>query len=279
MDEFRRSAIRRLFLQSEYADKATTFLNRNRTRQMHEISRHEILSQCPYVHTPTLPSFVSNHTHTHTHRYITPSNTSLLNLLEDIGCAVQGYNEFHLLCEASGIYEFVTRDFADSLAKYIRTSSHENILEVGAGGGLISRALKSRLSSSSSKRYIATDASTQNGDVLKMDYRRALSTFRPSLVVVSWMPRNEDWTNAFRECSSVSEYLIIGDPTLCGTSDSWSSSSFRSRTLEEISSLQLCRYDRFYDDASSTTRTNSRSLRSRSITRSFIRRDSNNTSY
>ncbi len=49
LDEFRRSAIRRLYLQSEYADKATTFLTRNRTRQMHEISRHEILSQCPYV--------------------------------------------------------------------------------------------------------------------------------------------------------------------------------------------------------------------------------------
>ena len=200
--------------------------------------------------------------HQHQHRYTTPSNTSLVNLLEDIGCAVQGYNEFHLLCEASGIYEFVTRDFADSLAKYIRTSSHDTIVEVGAGGGLISRALKSRLSSS--KRYIATDANS-NPNVLKMDYRRALSTFKPSLVVVSWMPRNEDWTTAFRECSSVSEYLIIGDPTLCGTSDSWSSSSFRSRTLEDLSSLQLCRYDRFSHDVSP------RSLRSRSITRSFIR--------
>ena len=107
MDEFRRSAIRRLFLQSEYADKATRLLKQIRTQDF--LSRQDILNRCPHD----------------------LKDSKFHNLLQDIGCAIRGYNEFHLLCEASGIYEYVTRDYADGLAKYIRDSPHEKILEVG----------------------------------------------------------------------------------------------------------------------------------------------------
>jgi hypothetical protein len=245
INEYRRSTIRRLYLQRNFAEKALRFLSQNSCDRV--ISRQDILNQCPYDSTLTTFS----------------------KLLQERGCAVQGYNEFHLICEASGIYEFVTRDFTDRLARYIRNSnfSHKTILEVGAGGGVMARSLKSRLDSSS--RYVATDlfssSSSSSNGVLKMDYRRALEIFRPSLVLVSWMPRNKDWTRVFRDAPYVKEYLMIGDPSLCGTLDSWKECDmFSSSVLDDVSSVQLCRYDEF--DNKNVAR-----FRSRSITMSFKR--------
>ena len=43
------------------------------------------------------------------------------------------------------------------------------------------------------------------------DYREALKTYRPHLVLCSWMPMGVDWTRAFRECGSVGEYLLLGE--------------------------------------------------------------------
>jgi len=173
---------------------------------------------------------------------------NLETILETIGCCVAGMNEFNLYCERHFVYEFLTKDYINALSKHIRNRCEEiynttgqteiNILEVGAGTGqltwLLDRAHSKTLHSKSSQRpwtckYIATDTGTwstrhQKGSVQelqtveRMEYKSALAKFNPSVVLCSWMPLGEDWTDAIRQTSSVQEYILIGetDDGCCG---------------------------------------------------------------
>jgi hypothetical protein len=54
--------------------------------------------------------------------------------------------------------------------------------------------------------------------VAQMDYRAALEHYKPHVVVCSWMPMSDDWTQAFRDAPSVHEYVLVGekDEGCCG---------------------------------------------------------------
>ena len=87
------------------------------------------------------------------------------------------------------------------------------------------------------------------------------------MILTSWMPLGEDWTNVMRRCNSVEEYLLIGeaDGGCCG--DAWKTwgvreddnyskknkkrsnmplyerDGFLKLYLHQLSNLQLQRYD------------------------------------
>jgi hypothetical protein len=100
-----------------------------------------------------------------------------------------------------------------------RTSSHTagplRVLEVGAGNGELSHYLRQALRNRGTDALVvATDSqpwSETVGRVERVDVRSALQTYRPHLVVCSWMPMGVDWSKAFRDCPSVGEYLLLGE--------------------------------------------------------------------
>ena len=62
---------------------------------------------------------------------------------------------------------------------------------------------------------------TKHFRVEPFSYQEAIRTFQPNMVLASWMPLGEDWTDEIRKCESVEEYILIGeaDGGCCG--DAW----------------------------------------------------------
>ena len=54
--------------------------------------------------------------------------------------------------------------------------------------------------------------------VEKISHLDALNKYKPDIVISSWMELGQDWTSSFRACSSVQEYILIGeaDSGVCG---------------------------------------------------------------
>uniref|UniRef100_A0A7S2WHF1 Methyltransferase domain-containing protein n=1 Tax=Mucochytrium quahogii TaxID=96639 RepID=A0A7S2WHF1_9STRA len=163
----------------------------------------------------------------------------LEELLESIGCCIHGMNEFNLYCERNFVYEFFTSDYANALHKHLLQVSRSiatkegkstvTILEIGAGTGKLTNYLNSiRVKNDPALKFVATDTGTWaakhkykrvNGvSVEKYDYKTALEKFQPDIVLCSWMPLGEDWTQEIRNTQSVKEYILIGeiDDGCCG---------------------------------------------------------------
>ena len=74
--------------------------------------------------------------------------------------------------------------------------------------------------------FVCTDSGARSLDeecgkrfpVEKISYADALDKYKPNVVLVSWMELGQDWTEAFRACPSVDEYILIGeaDSGVCG---------------------------------------------------------------
>ena len=65
--------------------------------------------------------------------------------------------------------------------------------------------------------------------VEQLDYKGALRTHQPTIVLCSWMPKNEDWTPDFRANPSLEAYVLIGEagPThASGTAATWDESVY-----------------------------------------------------
>ena len=171
----------------------------------------------------------------------------LEDVLEVGGCCVHGRSEFNLFAEEHQLYEVLTSDYVAELAKKIRTvlastkgdqvESKSNFLvcEVGAGSGVLSHHLRryyekeKELDKRERERnmeidVIATDPGTWNlgrrYPVEPYTNKEALKRLRPDLVLVSWMPSGEDWTESFRR-SGVKSYLIIGEADDGCTGHNW----------------------------------------------------------
>ena len=221
------------------------------------------------------------------------ANWDLESILEAAGCCVYGRNEFNQFCEEFEFYEFLTSTYLDELVNYIKERSHESlssrggsknsmqkrkgkgnhytVLEVGAGSGRMSYYLKEKLKHDKNIFIIATDPGswqlTKHFRVEPYSYQDAIKAFQPNMILTSWMPLGEDWTNVMRRCNSVEEYLLIGeaDGGCCG--DAWKTwgvreddnyskknkkrsnmplyerDGFLKLYLHQLSNLQLQRYD------------------------------------
>ena len=93
--------------------------------------------------------------------------------------------------------------------------NHYTVLEVGAGSGRMSYYLKEKLKHDKNIFIIATDPGswqlTKHFRVEPYSYQDAIKAFQPNMILTSWMPLGEDWTNVMRRCNSVEEYLLIGE--------------------------------------------------------------------
>lgn len=155
-------------------------------------------------------------------------------------------------------YEFLTKEYVDALADYINSSflaqhsrGSARILEVGAGSGRLAHFLRQKLSAGI--QYVPTDDGTweieqmfEDEKVERLSYEEALQKYNPDMVISSWMPGGQDWTADFRKNPSVQEFLLIGDPELCGKryETYMDSNGFEGQDLSMLSSLQIC----FSDD-------------------------------
>jgi len=158
--------------------------------------------------------------------------------LEDLLEAGDPRNEFNSYCENHGIYDFLTVEFVDALARELRallsSSCTPTILEVGAGDGSLSHHLRSRLPAG--QKIIATDSGSwripKKYAVEALDVDAALRTYAPDVVLCSWMPTNVDFTAAIRR-AKVPAYVLIGetDDGACG--DPWLTWGLRPREEEE----------------------------------------------
>lgn len=107
-------------------------------------------------------------------------------------------------------FQFWMKEYVDGLAEYIKNYNYNNVLEVGAGNGELSRLLRER-----GINIVATDngswyRSKMPNDVKRLKYQTAIEKYKPDLIICSWMPFQQDWTPDFRN-STAKEYLLIGE--------------------------------------------------------------------
>jgi hypothetical protein len=138
------------------------------------------------------------------------------------------------------MYEILTVELISSLSDYLRKFQKRGgpsiVLEVGAGNGRLSYFLSNMLNqkdSGTSSRLqqgeyviISTDSGIRGLDeecgaafpVEKIACTEALLKYTPDVVISSWMELGQDWTSDFRKCTSVQEYILIGeaDSGVCG---------------------------------------------------------------
>lgn len=123
-------------------------------------------------------------------------------------------------------YDILNLEYINTLADYLSSRAKElgakpqkpiTILEVGAGNGRLAHFLRQRLNPDSII-YIASDSEIgeikhlfEDEPMAPMDYKDALQTYHPGIVICEWMPNKEDWTADFRKTPSVKEYILIGE--------------------------------------------------------------------
>lgn len=146
-------------------------------------------------------------------------------------------NELFKLCfdEKNPIFEFLNEEFLNSLGDYLskRVESFGatkdrpiTILEVGAGNGRLSHFLQQKLKERISReeiKIIVTDSGEAGirpiFSVEKLNHKEALEKYKPQIVICSWMPPGIDFSADFRSTKSLREYILIGEPVVCG--DFW----------------------------------------------------------
>jgi hypothetical protein len=179
------------------------------------------------------------------------------------------------------IYEFLTSELISGLARHILSFTAMStrtipliVLEVGAGNGRLSHFLSTALTEGRSVKDIRATGSpsfrhddpeseniviicTDSGDrgldvecgmrfpVEKIRHEDALSKYKPDIVIVSWMELGCDWTESFRRCPSVKEYILIGeaDSGVCGRlHETWGlslkSTTFRTKRSRHMPHIQ-----------------------------------------
>lgn len=96
------------------------------------------------------------------------------------------------------------------------------VLEVGAGNGELAHGLRQALHARGVEcSFVAcddgswplprTESGRAFGHIERMGHAAALASFRPHVVIVSWMPMGVDWTAAFRRCDSLQQYILLGE--------------------------------------------------------------------
>ncbi|OGI70676.1 hypothetical protein A3A09_01855 [Candidatus Nomurabacteria bacterium RIFCSPLOWO2_01_FULL_42_20] len=132
-------------------------------------------------------------------------------------------------------FEIWTKEYVEQLSYYLierlkalkenDPNTQNTVLEVGARDGRLSHFLKNitrKINSfkDSGLDFVATDNPEKykkdwtilpNIPLEKIDYKDAIEKFKPTLVICSWMPENEDWTEFFRSKPFIKEYILVGN--------------------------------------------------------------------
>jgi len=164
------------------------------------------------------------------------------------------------------------------------------ICEVGAGDGRLCAFLKIIKDSYMRERGLdfpveiyASDSgdwgikSCIDGLVEKCNYDDFIRKKQPHIVFVSWMPQGQDWSQTFRDCSNLYEYVIIGDsdtgvtghvwltwgnsplPPEKRPDPPWVKDNWTRHDLPDVSRFQICKLDKYgcwFNSTSSSFRKN-----------------------
>lgn len=149
------------------------------------------------------------------------------------------------------IHEFFSLEFVDHLSQYLIDQFNVNnfqpreVLEICAGDGLLTHHLNQRLNPFEIK-VIPTDSKTSRiyeaFPVETLNHQQAIDKYQARIVLCSWMPRNLDLTPSLREAQHVSEYILIGDPQVCGhPTESWLEEypDFRRHPINSVHQFQF----------------------------------------
>ena len=167
------------------------------------------------------------------------------------GRATAQQRAFWRACEARMMFEIYSADLVHGMLEYLegravelrasgKCDAHAPIvvLEIGAGDGLFTRALRQNQRVSSLLMFKASDINPPRGTprenmVERMDARRALRRHKPTFVLCVWMPSGVDFTGDVRMCPSCQEYTLLGprDTSVCG--DAWATWGKATRELVE----------------------------------------------
>lgn len=153
-------------------------------------------------------------------------------------------------------YEVLTQEYVSALGKYLadrirayigKTDRPIRILEIGAGNGQLSYFLDFYLQAivPDQASIIATDKNEpiqNNFPVEVIDYMDAIRKYKPAIVINSWMPLGQDWTEECRKIPEIQEIILIGYEDFCGTPESWEEdASFTRFDLQALEAVQISR--------------------------------------
>ncbi|MCW1948997.1 MAG: hypothetical protein KIH89_000925 [Candidatus Shapirobacteria bacterium] len=123
------------------------------------------------------------------------------------------------------IHEFFNQEFVEQLSLYLIHQFQDpklqprKVLEICAGDGLLSHHLNQQLKPFNIES-VPTDSKTNRipewFPVKKLNHQQAIETHPYPIVLCSWMPKGLDLTPDLRNASCISEYILIGDPQVCG---------------------------------------------------------------
>ncbi|MFH0964728.1 MAG: hypothetical protein V2A58_12050 [Planctomycetota bacterium] len=133
----------------------------------------------------------------------TASFRQALSLLAQCERRTRGPGSWLAYCEREEIFLFPTREFVDETARLVRTLAPRRIVEVCAGRGTLSRALRA-----AGLDLTATDP-RGGGGVEKLDVPETLARHRPDLVIGAWVPSDIGADHFILACPSVRWYLLI----------------------------------------------------------------------
>jgi len=177
------------------------------------------------------------------------------------------------------VWQLFNLEFIKELANRIREIDPKIILEVGAGTGLLGKYLGKELN----RKIIITDDYSwwENGKIksnirnnidgsiklerygiIKMDYQNAIKFYNPDLIIVSWIPYQEEWVKDFRGHESVNGYIVIGESRggCTGNDNDWNT-NWKIEDLDNAEKFGLCRSDHGFSYGDPILHTNVRTLR------------------
>lgn len=123
------------------------------------------------------------------------------------------------------------------------------ILEVGAGRGDLTRALKAYFSLFPQYNifWYATDKKgNKDMEVEDINADAAFKKYKPTIVLFSWAPNEVDWAEKIELLPSVELYVAIGEPKIVGRpmndvmQGTYVSENFEPELVESLIPYQLC---------------------------------------
>ncbi len=162
------------------------------------------------------------------------------------------------LCEGRGVFQVLSREWVEALAGEMRRLGARPVLEVCAGDGGLSRALREMGVS-----IVATDASPPPGSWAEpVDARKALESYCPQGVLVSWPPCDWGLDRLLFSFPSL-RWVIYIAPRLNGVLGSETLGDlarWKVTVLEAVDRYGLCRHDYLSDFTEGALISHSRAL-------------------
>ncbi len=150
-------------------------------------------------------------------------------------------------CSLRNIYEIWTKEYIEQMVRYISRRKRDKkltVVEIGAGDGKLSHFLRKTWKKEAID-LIATDTGEWDIPsefvVEKIGVVEAIEKYNPDIIICSWMVPGINLSISF---DNVQEYILIGDPTVCGLRTTWEENNrYEKVVLKSMKELQICHSD------------------------------------